>query len=362
MRFRNLKIELSRSYKDWEAVRECYVRSFHRYPLYKYMVPDDTKRDDFLRAYLDANYEVTVGSGQGILLVIRFWSSDDSNNDPETNSKETKVIGGVLFLPPSADGCGWAIGNDEPYWQAYEKHGLAKISEEGYQRVIRYEAWENEKVNKKVSKLGIPLWNGLFCAISPEYSSQGLGTLVYKKAIDIMTKYWVQKQMSTKIRQTYQRSQSVKETKQQRMEQVDKIVSLCKRRLSLKELKEHFTVFKDEFVSKDTMSHFTSMKCNKARFSAPLVVAISHSDRAAHFHQSNGFHPVSKVPFFDDSDNITHFNTHILALDPFSTGRLHELTSGLQKDVSLTTDLEITQTSHLYDTLKSAPTDKIIVK
>uniref|UniRef100_F6YKC5 N-acetyltransferase domain-containing protein n=2 Tax=Ciona intestinalis TaxID=7719 RepID=F6YKC5_CIOIN len=193
----DVRIELTTSHEDWALVRECYVQSFHRYPLYKYMIPDDNKRDAFLRAYLDANYDVTVATGQGILLRIGIPSiacSDRNNNrnsaGPDSSRTPLKIIGGVVFVPPSRDGHGWAITDDEPYWEAYEKHGLAKISAEGFERVKRYEAWENENICRKLSGSRIPMWNGLFCAISPEYSSKGLGSAVYKEAIRIMAQYW----------------------------------------------------------------------------------------------------------------------------------------------------------------------------
>ena len=96
------------------------------------MVPDLSKREAFLRAYLDANYEVTVGSGQGILLAIKVLS--EMEKDPNSRYK---VVGGVVFVPPASDGSGWSIENDEPYWNAYEKYELAKISEEGLKRVKR---------------------------------------------------------------------------------------------------------------------------------------------------------------------------------------------------------------------------------
>uniref|UniRef100_H2ZKJ2 Uncharacterized protein n=1 Tax=Ciona savignyi TaxID=51511 RepID=H2ZKJ2_CIOSA len=124
---RNVGIVLSTSQDDWDVVRECYVQSFLRYPLYKYMVPDDKKRADFLRAYLDANYEVTVASGNGILLAVKYTTMEINNNECE----KSMIIGGVVFVPPSDDGHGWAITDDEPYWEAYEKYGLAKISPDG---------------------------------------------------------------------------------------------------------------------------------------------------------------------------------------------------------------------------------------
>ena len=100
------------------------------------MIPDDTIRDEFLRAYLDANYEVTVANGPGVLLAIKV-PANGAINENSKKSVPMKVVGGVVFVPPADNNCGWAVNNDELYWAAYEKHGLAEISEEGLQRVIR---------------------------------------------------------------------------------------------------------------------------------------------------------------------------------------------------------------------------------
>jgi len=127
---------------EWPTIREIFVQSFLRYPLYKHMVPEDSTREQFLRAYLDANHEVTVGTGKGVLLGIKI-PADDSNTANEDEhcdiASNEKIVGGVLFVPPAKSGSGWAIGSDEPYWQAYEKHGLARISPEGLERAMRWE-------------------------------------------------------------------------------------------------------------------------------------------------------------------------------------------------------------------------------
>lgn len=124
------KISIATSYEDWVAVRNCYVQSFHRYPLYKYIVTDDAVREKFLQSYLDANYDVTVKSGKGILLKMVMQQTN-------TNENKEKIAGGILFVPPAEDGYGWAIGSDEPYWRAYERYNLPQISPEGYERVKR---------------------------------------------------------------------------------------------------------------------------------------------------------------------------------------------------------------------------------
>uniref|UniRef100_H2ZKJ6 N-acetyltransferase domain-containing protein n=1 Tax=Ciona savignyi TaxID=51511 RepID=H2ZKJ6_CIOSA len=187
---KNIVIELSTSQQDWELVRECYVQSFRRYPLYKYMVPDDNKRDAFLRAYLNANYEVTVANGNGILLVLKILEEELDN---------MAVEGGILFVFPSDDGHGWAITDDEPYWEAYEKYGLAKISPDGLERVKRYEAWENENICKKLTVNRIPMWNGLFCAISPKHASKGLGSTLWKDGMKILKEYFIKRAVSRQL-------------------------------------------------------------------------------------------------------------------------------------------------------------------
>ena len=131
---------LSESRQEWNVIRECYVKSFLGYSLYKYIEPDPVLREKFLRAYLDANYEVTVGSGQGIMVALSVQVEKKCKcqcTSCSGNFYIRKTIGGAILMPPSGDGCGWAMSNDDPYWKAYEKHGLEKISKEGLQRVKR---------------------------------------------------------------------------------------------------------------------------------------------------------------------------------------------------------------------------------
>ncbi|XP_002127007.2 uncharacterized protein LOC100185053 [Ciona intestinalis] len=385
---RNVRIELSTSQEDWKVVRECYVQSFHRYPLYKYMIPDDNKRDAFLRAYLDANYDVTVATGQGILLAVKFSQTDLNNNNnnskpPTCNESEcstncsnndatnnnntnknigTTIIGGVVFVPPSRDGHGWAITDDEPYWEAYEKHGLAKISAEGFERVKRYEAWENENICRKLSGSRIPMWNGLFCAISPEYSSKGLGSAVYKEAIRIMAQYWVkqQKESRAQLSRTRPQSERLVRNDSQLLEPAKEnkgVVGKLLRSFSLKEihryaLLSHRALPQAAFMQKarSTQQQHSSAVATKptedqtkpndairardivGNSSAPLVVAVSHSDRAARFHEANGFHPIARTPYHDKVEGTSPFYTHVLVLDPFRTGRVDELTAAMNEE------------------------------
>ncbi|XP_002127261.2 uncharacterized protein LOC100180340 [Ciona intestinalis] len=367
----DVRIELTTSQEDWELVRECYVQSFHRYPLYKYMIPDDNKRDAFLRAYLDANYDVTVATGQGILLRIGIPTvacSDRNNNrnsaGVDASRTPLKIIGGVVFVPPSRDGHGWAITDDEPYWEAYEKHGLAKISAEGFERVKRYEAWENENICRKLSGSRIPMWNGLFCAISPEYSSKGLGSAVYKEAIRIMAQYWVkqQKESRAQLSRTRPQSERLVRNDSQLLEPAKENKGIFGRfwqNFSLKEihryaLLSHRALPQAAFMQKarSTQQQHSSAVATKptedqtkpndairardivGNPSAPLVVAVSHSDRAARFHEANGFHPIARTPYHDKVEGTSPFYTHVLVLDPFRTGRVNELGNSINETIT----------------------------
>ena len=136
---RSFRLEVINSAEEWKVIRECYVQSFFEYPLYKYMVPDRPKREEFLRAYFDANYEVTVKSGQAVLLGLRAAECEETIFSTPINSRNERnmLVGGLLLVFPSSTGKGWAIQDDEVYWQAYEKHQLPQISKEGMERVKR---------------------------------------------------------------------------------------------------------------------------------------------------------------------------------------------------------------------------------
>lgn len=57
---------------DWPCLRECFLQAFQDYPLYTYMIPDDARRREFMRRYLDANYEGYNKLGSGITLCIEI--------------------------------------------------------------------------------------------------------------------------------------------------------------------------------------------------------------------------------------------------------------------------------------------------
>nr|CAB3262561.1 uncharacterized protein LOC100180340 [Phallusia mammillata] len=287
------------------------------------MVPDPLKRDAFLRAYLDANYDITVGSGEGILLAIR--------KDNEDTCGASTLIGGVVFVPPSSDGCGWAIGSDEPYWRAYDKHGLGRISPKGLERVKRYEAWENKHVTQKLSGTRLPMWNGLFCAIAPEHSSKGFGSMVYKGAIKIMAKHW--RETQSKAQRVISKSEDT--WTENPMQNDEGFMS----RFGTKilhgfSLLNHRRLPTGIALAQKKEQPRSAPSDNICKSAVPLVGAISHSDRAANFHAANGFHQMSRIPYYDEVDHVTPFYVHVLVLDPFKTGRLDELNNALKTDIN----------------------------
>nr|XP_039262293.1 uncharacterized protein LOC120338375 [Styela clava] len=179
---REIKVELSRGEDDWKCARECIVRAFHRYPLYTYLIQNESIRPEFLKRYLNAIYDVTVTKGNSLLLACVLY-----NSNQDEKSRTRKIIGGALIVPASENG-GWEYSNDEDFAFAYKKHGLRELDSEAMDRIERYEEWEYEHITKVVSKSKIPMWNGLYCAIDPEFAGQGCGTFSYAECIRIYNK------------------------------------------------------------------------------------------------------------------------------------------------------------------------------
>ena len=87
--------------------------------------------------------------------------------------------------------------------------------------------------------------------------------------------------------------------------------------------------FKQEKQSQTFDAPLKSLKNQTSQSDAPLAIVISHSERAAHFHRANGFHSISRIPFYDPVEDITPFTTHVMVLDPFKTGRIDEFMNQL---------------------------------
>ena len=218
----------------------------------------------------------------------------------------------------------------------------------------RYEAWENGNIAQKASSSRVPLWNGLFCAIAPEHASKGVGSAVYKEAIKIMARFWVKQQNS-----------SQKMNVQEKQEEVAELQSKLFRS-SLNQFHQFGLLhqkavpainFPEKTQEKPTQLKNVSIKDMMFNPKAPLVVAISHSERASRFHQSNGFQPVSRLPYYDEVDDVTPFYTHVLILDPFCTGRLQELKASLLSN----NNNEICNLSQIKDNLKSIENCNILI-
>lgn len=77
---------------EWQDARECLVRAFHHYPLYSYLIPNDTKRKIFLSRYLDAVYEVTVRQANSVLICVKLRT--EMSTSSFTN--EVKVCGEIV--------------------------------------------------------------------------------------------------------------------------------------------------------------------------------------------------------------------------------------------------------------------------
>jgi len=254
-------------------VKRCFVEAFQNYPLFTYLIRDSAVREEFLDKYMDANYDVCVLQGSGVLFVLTI--------EDHTSNGGRKVIGGVITIPPAVPGQKTTPYNGDSYSKAYEKYGLSKISEEALQRVLRFESWEEKTIDEKLTSSGIPVAFALLCAIKPEYSNNGIGRLVFKEAVRLLKNVCVQ-----------QNKEVLKNTKNLIMDAVTG---------------------------------------TKKEYQYPLFITTSYCGRSAKFHKNNGFQTLKMIPYFgeenglEDPNNNPDLYVHLLACDPFKTGKMNEM-------------------------------------
>lgn len=71
------------------------------------------------------------------------------------------------------------------------KHTLLKLKKKRFHfQFCRFEDWENKNIIQKIQMIGIPLWNGMFCAIDPAYSGTGFGSMSYGDCMRIMAQVY----------------------------------------------------------------------------------------------------------------------------------------------------------------------------
>ena len=111
----------------------------------------------------------------------------------------------------------------------------------------RYENWENNLLHTSptMKQMG-PMWNAIFCALSPKHTSMNIGTNLYQSALDLISQ----------------------------------------------------------------------LRCHDNLDPTTQVIAVTHSDRAAHFHKSNGFTQITPklIPYEDDGE--VKFLVHVLKHRP----------------------------------------------
>ncbi|XP_039274343.2 uncharacterized protein LOC120348288 [Styela clava] len=320
--------------EDWIQTRECFIRAFISYPLYVYMIPNANKRPEFLRRYFDAIYEVTIRKGNSIILCLEISKKMDGfdkvvNECPHNTiySTSKRIIGAIWLVPPSKSG-GWECARNEDFMKSYEKYKLKKLDPESFQRMERYEDWEYENITKHVCATGIPMWNGPFAAMDPEYTGQGHGTLMGPACLRYLenhnpSKQKLRRQISENDKSDSQRySQDIPTREQERMNKTSgsKIPMSCKSDFNCKY----------KFRNQETIESgpYISETC------PPLFFALSHSHRSVNFYKKNGFFSVTDMIYptegMSELDSLSlkseSFNVNVLILDPFKTGKYDDIT------------------------------------
>ncbi|XP_039267721.1 uncharacterized protein LOC120342804 [Styela clava] len=354
---RKTYVKLCRGEDDWNQLKLCFVRAFFGYPLFEYVMPELNKREEFLRRYLEAHYDVTVRNGNSLLVCVHLMQDNESNStnakQKDETSSRTKIIGGVLLTAPAKDGIGWEHEDDDVYEQAYRKFRLHEVDEFAFERLISFEAWETKHIISKLFALHVPIWNGVFCAIDPLYANAGVGTMNYADCMQIVVQAYMRSQDRIQM-PVIARKRNTTETESCTLRVVDKVMPTCDSKEQAKYMKptnsmfqnnkfwasiihslsllsHHHRPLQSRFYEKAKHSSITSTKvCCRKIENVPLMIMLSQSQRAVEFHKRNGFNCVLTQQFeepvlFDDCAVQTILAEYVLVCDLFGRGKLSEL-------------------------------------
>ena len=189
-------------------------------------------------------------------------------------------------------------------------------------------------------------WSGLFCAVQPEYACQGIGSAVYSEAAKLVGADCHHEKstgggnsLSTASRKTIRGLPSLVLNKKSTISPMLLESFLCKRFQPSNFMRQSSNApdvaqprvpgqYGEAYLQPAKITGRPALRQRK-----PVYMAVSHSDKAAKFHTSNGFEQVTCVPYYDEDGSFL-FNAHVLIMDWFHSGQLELCTQVFLSSVS----------------------------
>ena len=176
--------------------------------------------------------------------------------------------------------------------------------------LFRYEAWEFDVVTARALHTGVPMWNGIFIAILPEYTAQGFATRMFNNGIRILSGVWTNQQKKSGVIKTEKQAQDVPcVNKLSTGGANDKPTTTL---FSAQMARQTTGIDADLLLKKLSSAQATSKPVTKAI--TPLLLGVCHSEKSKHFYTINGFKKVSETLY---SDQQCTFPVSVYICDPF---------------------------------------------
>jgi len=183
-------------------------------------------------------------------------------------------------------------------------------------------------VTTRLLKAGLPMWNGLFCAMLPEYTSQGIGSKMFERGVQLFSGAW-KKQLN---HLSTQKISSPKLTKKQSTEdnkstsKENQLILASKKSqtagISKPNTNNCHTCSSNSIDSSkpqqqkgsfESCGFLSTVKTKERTLTTQVLIAISHGERAAHFYKMNGFQNLFHTEYADEGIS---FKVNVFALDP----------------------------------------------
>ena len=180
----------------------------------------------------------------------------------------------------------------------------------------------------KLLEAGLPMFNGLFCAMLTEYTSQGIASKMFEEGLQLFSEAWTKQLESLSTQKNsspkFESKRKTEDAKRQSKE--SHLISPPSKNAQTNKHLNHNNINQQKLRSQgvgllkpkdqkgDCLPQSLSSlhKAPETTSKSPQLIGICHGKRSVHYYKLNGFQELFHIDYNDEGFSFTVF---VLALD-----------------------------------------------